>query len=68
MIIGGVRLFSGFDPASEGWALREIKSLCGLTLDGGVEEDLGGSEPRPACEKPVRDRQHLRLVSHRSLR
>lgn len=63
MIIGGVRLFSGFDPASEGWALREITSLCGLTLGEGVEEDLAGPEPRPACVEPVRDRQHLRLIS-----
>ena len=67
-VIGGVQMFSGLDPAPDAWGLREITSLCGLTLGEGVDEDLAGSEPRPAGEKPVRDCQHLRLISHGSLR
>lgn len=68
MVIGGCRMWLGFDPEADGWALREITSLCGLTLGEGVEEDLAGPEPRPACVEPVRDRQHLKLVSHGSPR
>lgn len=70
MIVGGVRLWLGYDPASEDGALREVTDLCGLTLGhlGGVEDDLGGPEASAEGHKPVRDRQHLRVVSsHRSL-
>ena len=71
MIIRRVRLWSGFDPTSEGWALREITNLCGLTLgdQGGVEEDLGGPATGPDSEQVADRRQNLRLVSgHGSLR
>lgn len=66
-IIRGVQMFSGPIPDWDeaGWGpLREVTFLCGLTLEGGVEEDLCGS---PACaepKKPRRDSSHLRLVSH----
>ncbi|KQW79740.1 hypothetical protein [Brevundimonas sp. Root1279] len=64
-------MFSGFDTEAEGWALREVRTLCGLTLGGdrGVEEDaLGAQDSAPTLE-PARDRDHLRLISsHGSLR
>lgn len=65
MIVGGVQIFSGLDPTSEGWALREITSLCGLSLggEGGVEEDRGDPEPTPGGVEAVRGRDHLRVVS-----
>lgn len=70
VFVVGVQMFSGLDPAADGWALREVTDLCGLTLGhlGGVEDDPAGPEASPEGHKPVRDRQHLRVVSsHRSL-
>lgn len=64
-------MWSGYDPAAEGWALREITNLCGLSLgdQGCVEEDLGGAATCPHAEKVSDHRHHLRLVSgHGALR
>jgi hypothetical protein len=65
VVIGGFRMWSGYCPASEDGALREVTQLCGLTLghQGGVKEDLGRAFAGAAAHKPVRDRQGLRLVS-----
>lgn len=64
MIVGGVQMFLGFDPASEGWALREVTSLCGLSLGGhrGVEQDRARTEPSPEPAEPRRFRNGLRVV------
>lgn len=57
MVVVGVRMFMGLDPDADGWALREVKSLCGLTLSGeDAPEDrqfsrhdgVGLSQKRPA--------------------
>ncbi len=34
MVVRGVQMFMGLDPDADGWALREVKRLCGLTLGG----------------------------------
>lgn len=62
MIVGGVRMWSGFDPTAEGWALKEVTDLCGLSLGECVAGDLLGSEDAAGAQQAVDQRQHLRLV------
>jgi hypothetical protein len=69
MVVRGVRMFSGYGPDPEGWGLWEITEFCGLTLGGGVPEDLSGPAPGSDREQVSDKPQHIRLVvSHRSLR
>ena len=68
MIVRGVELFLGLEAEGSGpaWGpLRQITSICGLTLQGGMEEDLGGATEGSEADQPARNRDHLRLVAHR---
>ena len=68
MVVGGVRMFSGLAPEGHwpaGRPLREIATLCGLTLDGGIEENLRRAAEGVETDQPARRRDHLRLVTHR---
>jgi len=69
VVVRGVRMFLGLAPERDHpvWGpLSEVTHLCGLTLQGGVEEDLGGTAEGAERHQPARNRDHLRLVSHRS--
>jgi len=68
MVVRGVEMWSGLagGDLSPWGPLVRVTNLCGLTLDGGMEEDLCGPVEGPEARQPARDRQsHLRLVSHR---
>lgn len=68
MVIRGVQMFLGLAPDRAGavWGpLAEVVDLCGLTLDGGVEQDGGSATEGPEAQQPARNRNHLRLVAHR---
>ncbi len=64
VVVRGVQMFSGLDPKAADWRLRRVTSLCGLTLDGGVEQDHGRAKPGAVKPEPTRDRSHLRLVGN----
>jgi hypothetical protein len=65
-VVGGVKLF--FGPAAKGqgavWGpLRQIRHLCGLTLESGVEKDFGGPAERVKPKQTARRRDHVRLAT-----
>lgn len=68
-VVRGCQMWSRTFPEGDearGGPLRPVESLCGLTLGGGVDEDLECAPFGSEARQPARDRQsHLRLVSHR---
>jgi hypothetical protein len=46
--------------------LARVTSICGLTLGGGVHEDLERASVTPKARQSVRNPHGLRLVSHRA--
>jgi hypothetical protein len=65
MVVGGCRMFFGFAPEWEqalGRPLAEVTDLCGLTLGGGVHEELESSPAGPEARKAARNPHGLRLV------
>ncbi len=69
MVVRGVQMFSGLAGSERdqpAWRpLARITDFCGLTLQGGVEEDGGSALEGSLSHQPARRRDHLRLVSHR---
>lgn len=52
----------GLDPEADGWALREVKRLCGLTL-GGEDAPEDRQFSRDQSVRPVKQRPDLRVVA-----
>lgn len=66
MIIRGVELFLGLGAEGDGsaWSpLRQITSICGLTLEGGIEEDQRGAPVSSETREPARDPHGLRVIA-----
>tara|TARA_R110002051_G_scaffold316556_2_gene396338 strand:- start:7919 stop:8128 length:210 start_codon:yes stop_codon:yes gene_type:complete len=63
MVVCRVEMFLGFDEAPDGWALRRVENLCGLTLGGGIEGDEAGTEAGPDARQTSGNRPGLRLIS-----
>lgn len=66
MVVRNVQMFLGLAPDGEDapWGpLRAVTHLCGLTLQGGVEEDRGGPAIGTEAQQPARNREHLKLVT-----
>lgn len=69
MIVRGVEMWLGLsaDGDCAPWRpLRPVTALCGLTLGGGVDEDLECAAFGPEARQSVRNPHGLRLVSHRA--
>jgi hypothetical protein len=62
-------MFLGLTPERDHsrWGpLSEVTSICGLTLGGGIDEDLERAPVTPEARQSVRNPHGLRLVSHRA--